>query len=259
MTNRVSGFVLQDGQRVFSLDPANIAWRIRDDWLPLTRDGHNIFEHPFLPYIESEAVSRLHKEHKSTAAPPPSPRDDLEGWRLWWVAVAAAYVSESCAGLSPIAAAAARILVGAGELRAALVKQDAPVSALLAMQIICEAIAAGYALTVELEAKEVAEEPRKAAYANGAGKHTDDYTELQRQIIPFAQKRFSQSPTPRIGEVVSEIFKQINRPEITDKIVWWVPPSTRMIRKWLNDATKKGKLHIPEAARKRGRSKSKKD
>jgi len=258
MTNRKSGFTVKDGQRVFSVDPADFAWRISEDWLPLAYSGHSVLEHPFLPYIEREAVSRLSKEADVTKQSPPLLTDGYDDWRLWWLRVAHAYITESCAGLSPVAAAAARILVSAARMRAAVDKRDAQVSALLGMQIICEAIAAGYALTVELDAKELAEQPRKTAFANGAGKRADDYTELRRQMIVFAAKRFAELPCPLIGKVAEELWTIINKPETKEKTPdFWDLPNKDTIRDWLKDAAKEGKLCIPPAARKAGRPKSK--
>jgi len=258
MTNRANGFTLQDGQRVFSVDPADIAWRISEDWLPLTYAGHNVLEHPFLPFIEREAVSRLGKEADVTKETQPHLSDGYDDWRLWWTRIAHAYVTDSCAGLSPVAAAAARILVSAAKMRAAIGERNAQVSALLGMQIICEAIAAGYALTVELDAKELAEEPRKTAFANGAGKRADDYTELKRQMIIYAARRFSELPCPLIGKVAEELWAAINKPETKEKMAdFWDLPNKDTIRDWLKDAAKEGKLNIPPAARKAGRPKSK--
>lgn len=150
-----NGFVYLEGQRVFSIEPDDIIWRMRDGWLTDIENGNNVFLHPILPYFEMEAISRIEKEWSVFKADAPKKKDGYEAWRMWWLNEA----TQNCethsplgkAGnhLSPVGRSAVNILMAASALRHALEYGKAQEAAAVAMVLICEAIAGGYSLKFE--------------------------------------------------------------------------------------------------------------
>lgn len=255
-----NGFTFVDGQRVFSVDPDDIIWRLRDDWLGLIREGHDVFAHPIFPYFEMEAVSRLEKEWSTYKSNKPDICDGYEDWRLWWMNEASHNcVEHSPVGragnhLSPVGQVAVNILMTCSALRDAIEAGKAQEAAALGMLLICEALSGGYSLKSEaaIATVEATKESKKQAYETGAGRSQADLNLARTAAIAYAKKKWASSPETRIGDMAKEIIGKLvaNKEKLPTLQAF---PKVDTVKAWLRDAGASGSLVIPSAAQKRGR------
>lgn len=257
-----NGFAYLDGQRLFSVTPDEIIWRMRDVWLTDIKRGHNIMLEVILPYLEREAMSRFEKEWVIQNGPLPDLLAERDGNRMWWLNEA----SHNCTVHSPVGLAgdhlsaigqtAVNILMASSALRDALAANKSQEAAALSMLLICEAMAGGYSIELE-SAKSTADAIKAAqrqAYESGAGKGHQSLQLARRASIDFAKKTWQKQPEMRIGEMADEILQRLK--EHKDKFPSLESfPKVETIKTWLRDAGADKSLKIPEAAQKRGRSK----
>ncbi|NEX61732.1 hypothetical protein [Noviherbaspirillum galbum] len=263
MIEQKNGFTFVEGQRVFSVTPDEIRWRMRETWLDDIRNGHNIMVDVILPYLEREAVSRLSKENSVFKDGAPSIRDGYEDWRMWWLNEASQNcITHSPVGLagehlSPIGQTAVNIIMATSALREALSSSKAEEAAAISMLLICEAIAGGY--SIEMESAKIfadaAKEAKKQAYESGAGKSHRDLQLARRAAVDYAKRAWVEKPDTRIGEMADQILERLkqNKHKLTSLESF---PKPDTIKTWLREAGAAGTLAIPEAAQKRGRSKA---
>lgn len=255
-----NGFARIDGQLLFSVTAEDIVWRMRDDWLGDIEAGHSIMMETIIPYLEREAVGRFVNEW-TIQHDVPNIRDGYEDWRTWWLNEA----SHNCDTHSPIGRAgkhlsqigqsAVNILMTASALRDAIEGNKAQEAAALGMLLICEAIAAGESL--KGDAAQMAHETilaeRDAAYKKTIGTESRDQAIARAASITAATKMWMDDPNKRIGEVALEIHKRLlNKLDVLTTLNF--APAADTIRGWLKAAAKDGKLNIPAAAQRRGRS-----
>lgn len=241
----------------FNAHPEDLNWRARDTWLRNIESGLRPIQDELIPVLEAEAVRILKRENNVFKSDAPDRRKDPEGWRLWWLNEAyhlshhTGFVPDAIEGPGTPASHAVNVLTAASELRMAMERGDVEKTAVLAILLVTEALQGGYSLE-----HEKAKEERDKAKQNGIGKINDEYARIRLACVAKASDIWGADPSKRIGEVADEILDAIFKakasryPDI--KI-----PSDDIIKVWLIDASKKGKLAIPPNARKGGRPKKK--
>ncbi len=239
----------------FNEAPDDLDWTIRDNCLPKISEGLTPIKNQFIPYLEMEAIRILRKEIHADPDDMPDERNDPDGWRLWWLneALYLSYhtgaVPDAKDHLSPAVRHAVNTLTVASQLRAAMdagnIEKVSALSVLLAMQ----ALQGGYSI-----GHEAAKTIRDKAQQNSIGKINSGYARVENAVIRKATEIWKSSPEKRIGEVVTEIHAAISRKAKADAIEF---PVSETVKQWIVDASKAGKLAIPDAARKGGRPKKK--
>lgn len=239
----------------FNETPDELDWRIRDNYLPKIGEGLSPIADELIPVLEWEAVRILRKEVQADLEDIPDARTDPEGWRLWWLNEAnhlsyhTGSIPDAKDHLSPAVRHAVNTLTAASRLRGAMEAGDVEKVAALSILLAMQALQGGYSIE-----HEAAKTIRDKAQQNSIGKINSGYARVEEAVIRKANEIWKSSPEKRIGEVVTEIHSAISRKAKADAIEF---PVSETVKKWIVDAGKAGKLAIPEAARKGGRSKKK--
>lgn len=241
-------------QLPFTIDPKEIIDRMRFSWIGQIQAGEHAMLERVLPYLEMEAVRRFEREYTIDKSWLPKIEDGFEDWRLWWLNEAFQncdiHSPVGCAGnhLTQIGQSAVNILMAASALRDAIESGKAEESAAIAMLLICEVIAGGYSLKFD-EIKE----SKKQAYEAGVGKEHSGLIKARKASVAFAKKTWKEQPEMRIGVMANNILKRlIEKKELFPAMESF--PKVNTIKTWLREAGASGRLAIPEAAQRAGRS-----
>lgn len=248
-------------QPPFSLEPEDIAWRMRANWLDSIDRGHNDLQDIVLTHLEREAVHRLRMELVTEGLQDePKIRDGYDDWIAYWWNEAFHNceqhhpVGDAGPHLSQIGAAAVNVLMASSALREAIQDGKAEKSAALAMLIFAEALMGGYSLKYEAtaQANEAIKSAKLKAYRRSIGRSSQDMQRLRVASVDFAAKNWAQKPTLRIGEMAKEFLERTK--EVREKFPELEKfPTIETIKSWFKAAAAAGKLTIPKAAQGRGR------
>lgn len=239
----------------FNETPYDIDWRIRDSYLPSMRDGLSPIADELIPVLEWKAIRILRQEVQADMEDMPDARTDPDGWRLWWLNEAnhlsyhTGSIPDAKDHLSPAVRHAVNTLTVASRLRGAMEAGDVEKVAALSILLAMQALQGGYSIE-----HEAAKRTRDKAQQNSIGKINSGYARVEEAVIRKAKEIWKSSPEKRIGEVVTEIHAAISKRAKADTIEF---PVSETVKQWIVDASKAGKLAIPEAARKGGRPKKK--
>ena len=239
----------------FNVAPEDLDWTIRDNCLPKIDLGLTPMKDQFITYLEMDAIRILGREIHADPNTTPDRNNDPDGWRLWWLNEVQ-YLSHHTGSipdakdhLAPQVRHAVNTLTIASRLRDAMDRGDVESVAALAILLSLQAIQGGYSIE-----HEAAKRIRDKAQHNSIVKINSGYAMVQRAAIRKAADIWKSSPEKRIGEVVKEIHEAISRKAKSEAIDF---PVRETVKKWLIEANDAGKLKIPDAARKGGRSKGK--
>ena len=236
----------------FHVTPEDIIMRMREYWLDDIDEGGSSVTEKVLPYLEIEAIARL-KQEIDTGGQEPKLKDGFEEYHSFWVNEALHNKSEHyVAGtfndhLSYIGRCAANIILTSSELRDAIHYGKSEKAAALGMLLIAEVMHGGY-----FGEYNSLKSSKENSYEKGIGKESVDYEELKKFSVLLAKKYWGKYPELRIGEVSKNILQKIKENKEHFKLLEAMPKENT-IKTWLKNASKSGKLAIPEGAQRHGR------
>ncbi|CAJ0700995.1 hypothetical protein [Ralstonia wenshanensis] len=245
----------------FDVKPADFAWQPEGEWLDELDDGHSMVVDRLIPELERQAAVRLrHEWSRGSRKNYPSPNDDYEQWRDWWLKEVSQYRAagdaavERGAPLSAVGEAAVNIFVVASHLRFAIAQKQAEKASVLGMALLAESLLGGYALvcSAAMEQASAMRSSRYAAFKNGAGKANDDLVMAKIYAEAEAKHVWERDSTLRIGEVAKSVIKGL---ELSKKVFSedFDIPDEPTVKKWIREAGKRGKLEMPDGAQRAGR------